>query len=55
MDRFMSVAEKAEEGLARASAATTDAVVYLRRRTEAVLRAAADYVGPRQAGEKSSE
>ena len=55
MDRFMSVAEKAEEGLARASAATTDAVAYLRRRTEALLRAAADYIGPRQAGEKASE
>jgi len=55
MDRFMSVAERAEEGVARVSAATTDAVVYLRRRTEALLRAAADYVGPPQAGEKPSE
>ena len=55
MDRFVSVFERAEEGVARASAATTDAVVYLRRRSEALLRAAADYVGPRQAEEKPSE
>ena len=55
MGRFMSVAERAEEGVARVSAATTDTVVYLRRRSEALLRAAADYVGPRQAEEKPSE